>query len=124
MKFENPVNTNEASEGRIPSRKTAEEEQQANNAVEHHKNEFLKEHGIELLSDEEVAEMSMGEFISYRVDMKNKILEVQNALPPKDFESSRVMFDEALGKIDMIKNPHDLYDLKKKFGKENKEENL
>jgi hypothetical protein len=68
--------------------------------------------GIFLLSEEEMAEMTFPEVISYQTDMKNKILETQNNLPPKDFEASRAIFDEALRKADIINNPADLNRLK------------
>jgi|GEM_PF-6805778 len=115
--IENPILANEAvvDTQKILSAETPEEYKQQRETVASMRDEFLKSQGIELLSREEISKMSLGEVTSYQVDMKNKLFEVQNSLPPKDFEASRVIFDEALNKVDIVKNPHDLQRLKEEF---------
>lgn len=117
MKIEKSVPANEAGidAPRIPSAKTPEEYKQQHEAYASKRDEFLRSQGIELLSREEISKMSLGEVTSYQVNMKNKIFEVQNSLSPKDSEASRVIFDEALGKVDVVRNPHNLQRLKEEF---------
>jgi len=77
------------------------------------KQEFLSEQGIDLAEPWQIAEMSFSQVISYQKDIKNKIFEVQSNLPPKDFEASRAIFDEALKQVDVVKTPDDLKSLKR-----------
>ena len=117
IKIEKSVPANEAGIDypRVPRAKTPEEEKQQHEGYASKRAEFLKSQGIELLSREEISKMSLGDVTSYQVNMKNKIFEVQNSLPPKDFESSRVIFDEALSKASVVNTPHDLQRLREEF---------
>jgi len=99
----------------ISSEKTFNEENQKAEAAELNKQEFLNELGISLKSEEEMSEMSFSEVISYQKEMKNEIIKVQNNLPPKDFEASRGIFDEALAKVNIVKNQADFKKLKSEF---------
>jgi len=119
MGFEKSNDNNPDNELELPhigAAETDEEQKASKNKVESYRNEFLKKHDIELLSDEEKAKMSYGEVLSYQVKMKDKIFNVQNNLPPKDFDASRVIFDEALSKLEHPDNIADYYRLKKQFG--------
>lgn len=123
MQVENPVipiiedaNKLDNEGARVPSRKTVEEQNQEFAAVESSRKEFLKEQGIELLPDEALAKMSFGEVLRYKVMMRDKIFNVQKNLPPNDFKASQIIFDAALSKVDMVRDPSDLQRLKERLG--------
>jgi hypothetical protein len=100
---------------RVPSKKTPEQEQQENEKRKEYRSEYLKGLGIELLSREELAKMSFNEVQSYQVEMKNKIFKVMNSLPLKEQTEKEVIFNEALGLVDIVHNPSDHTRLKNEF---------
>lgn len=108
--IENSVNF---SEGKISSNQTnpLEETQKRN---EHH-GDILKKYGIEILPEEKLACMNFGELKNYQLEIKNKIFEAQNSLNKEEDSKYRVIFDEALSKVDIVRNPTDLLRLRREY---------
>jgi hypothetical protein len=100
----------------LPTKKTPEQELQEQENVKEYRSNYLKSLGIELLSREEVAKMSFSEVMSYQSKMKSKILEAMNSLSEEDLKNKRLIFDEALSKINIVNNPNDLERLKSELG--------
>lgn len=67
----------------ISDKESSDREKKQADAAEENKQEFLKELGISLKSEEEMSRMSFSDIISYQKDMKDEILKVQTNLPLK-----------------------------------------
>ena len=79
--------------------------------------QLLKKYGVEIKSDEDIAKMSSyKEYISYKADAKNQILNAQQAMTKEDLEASEIIFNKALGKLDSINNPDEFDNFRKTFG--------
>lgn len=77
------------------------------------KTQYLRQVGIDIIDPWQLTELTYPQVIKYQEETKNKIIEVQNNLPPKDLEASRLIFEEALKKLDIVKTPDDLKHLKR-----------
>ena len=98
-----------ASEGKIAGNKSEQQQQEDIEQRKENRNELLKQNGIELLSLEEMSNLSSSEYSSYQQDMKNKIFK---AISLPENSDKQVVFEEALGLL------NDSYlDIQRKSGK-------
>jgi hypothetical protein len=101
---------------RVPSKKTEEQELEENKNLKKFREERLEKYGIKLLSREEMAKMSLSEVMNYQTEMKDKIRDVQRSFSKDEEINNRVIFDDALRKVDIVKNGNDFISLRKEFG--------
>ena len=112
---ENWANKTEKEDSEISNQETLDAEKRQSKEEEYNKSEFLKELGIVLMSEEEMSERPLSTVIAYQEEMKNRIHEIQAHLSPKDLEASKSIFEEALSKIEIVKDQDDLKRLKRKY---------